>query len=850
VFMNVSTCTRVVLSLLVVLGFALPAAAQNAEVSILKMAAPDPVERGANLDYTITVSNEGPDDAASMALTDPLPAETTFVSLTAPAGWSCTAPAPGSNGTVNCTFPSFSPGGATFDIIVNVIPTTPGGTVISNTATVSSTTPDPNPGDESATATATVEAADLSVSKMDTPDPVVAGTNLSYDITVTNAGPHDATSAVLNDPLPSGTTFVSLDVPRGWTCTTPAAGATGTISCSSTLFAPRSDLFTLVVAVAPSVAQGSIITNTATASAFTTDPDTSNQSGIATTTVAGSADLSLTKVDNPDPVTPGANLTYTIGVSNTGPSYGEGLSLSDSLPPNTTFVSLSTPAGWSCTTPAVGGTGTVTCTAATFAIGSASLTLTVATNPSLAAGATITNTATISASTPDPNATNQSGTATTTTGQPSADVTVTKVDTPDPVTPGNNLTYTITVTDAGPSSAAGVSLSDPIPANTTFVSLASPGGWSCATPAVGGTGTVTCTIPTLAPGPVVFTLVVATNATLANGLTLTNTASVASTTVDPNLTNQTATATTATGTASADLSVTKVDTPDPVFSGANISYNITVTNAGPSTSTTGTLTDTLPPNTTFVSLTSAAGWTCTAPPAGSAGTVSCTTPSVAVGSASFTLVVQVGAAVQGGTTITNTATVSGATTDPNPANQSATATTSVLGKAKLSATKSATGIFAAGTTVTYSIVIRNGGTGAQADNPGHELTDVLPASLQLVSATASSGLAVATAGTNTVTWDGSVSTTVPVTITIQATIPPSTANGTTVSNQATLSYDSDANGTNDATAQSDDPSKPGATDPTTFLVAPSGAIPTLDPLSLGLLAVMLAAAGLWTARRG
>ena len=102
------------------------------------------------------------------------------------------------------------------------------------------------------------------------------------------------------------------------------------------------------------------------------------------------------------------------------------------------------------------------------------------------------------------------------------------------------------------------------------------------------------------------------------------------------------------------------------------------------------------------------------------------------------------------------------------------------------------------------MTLTNSGPGAQADNPGNEFTDVLPAALALVSATATSGTPVANIGTNTVTWNGAIPAGGTVTITITATILP-TAAGTTVSNQGTISYDSDGNGTNDATAQTDDP---------------------------------------------
>src|SRR5690606_11974880 len=105
--------------------------------------------------------------------------------------------------------------------------------------------------------------------------------------------------------------------------------------------------------------------------------------------------------------------------------------------------------------------------------------------------------------------------------------------------------------------------------------------------------------------------------------------------------------------------------------------------------------------------------------------------------------------------------------------------------------------------------------------PGDEFTDVLPSGLTLVSASATSGTAVASLGTNTVTWNGSLA---PLggsaAITITATIDNGTQ-GTQISNQGTVSYDSDSNGTNDATVLTDDPGVPGANDPTVFQVGGS-----------------------------
>ena len=81
--------------------------------------------------------------------------------------------------------------------------------------------------------TNSLSLADLEITNVDAPDPVVAGQNLTYTITVTNNGPDPAGTVSLTDTLPAGTTFVSLSTPGGWSCTTPAVGAGGTISCST-----------------------------------------------------------------------------------------------------------------------------------------------------------------------------------------------------------------------------------------------------------------------------------------------------------------------------------------------------------------------------------------------------------------------------------------------------------------------------------------------------------------------------------------------------------------------------------------------------------------------------------------
>jgi uncharacterized repeat protein (TIGR01451 family) len=150
---------------------------------------------------------------------------------------------------------------------------------------------------------------------------------------------------------------------------------------------------------------------------------------------------------------------------------------------------------------------------------------------------------------------------------------------------------------------------------------------------------------------------------------------------------------------------------------------------------------------------------------------------------------------------------------------------------RVTGTKSVSGTFTPGGAITYSVVLTNIGAVAQGDNPGNEFSDVLPASLTLVSASATSGTAVATVGTNTVTWNGAIPAASSVTITIQATINVSTPGGTVVSNQGTIAYDSDGNGTNDTITATDDPSTVASPDATSFTL-PGGAAPVLQNVVL------------------
>ena len=208
--------------------------------------------------------------------------------------------------------------------------------MISNTATVSSTTTDPDGANNSDTETTDVVAVDLAVTKTDSPDPVIAGTNLTYTITVTNNGSSDgARHAQRQHPRQHHLRLVHVAgrVQRH----DPGRRRHRHRHRDDGAAAVGNHTFTMVVNVDASAANGSMLTNTASLSG---DPNPGNNSDTETTSVIAQADLSVTKTDSPDPVNAGANLTYTITVTNSGPSDAQNVMLSDPLPANTTFVSV------------------------------------------------------------------------------------------------------------------------------------------------------------------------------------------------------------------------------------------------------------------------------------------------------------------------------------------------------------------------------------------------------------------------------------------------------------------------------------------------------------------------------
>ena len=200
------------------------------------------------------------------------------------------------------------------------------------------TPPTRTPPTARASAQTTVDpAADLSLTKTDAPDPVLAGQQLTYTLTVANSGPRSATGVQLTDNLPSTVAFGSATPSQG-----SCSQASGTVTCALGTLANGGSA-TVDIMVTPQ--EGGTITNQASVSSDLRDPTAPNNSASAETTVNPAADLELTKTDSPDPVLAGELLTYTLAVHNAGPSSAAVTQLIDTLPEGVVFVSAVPGAG-------------------------------------------------------------------------------------------------------------------------------------------------------------------------------------------------------------------------------------------------------------------------------------------------------------------------------------------------------------------------------------------------------------------------------------------------------------------------------------------------------------------------
>jgi uncharacterized repeat protein (TIGR01451 family) len=538
-----------------------------ADLIIFKTELEAPVSINGPIEYIITVFNAGPSDATNSIITDaidPAVIGTPEYSLNGGMTW---FPWTGSLnvGTIIV--------GSTLELHIRgtVLDNSPDPNVdpIPNTASVASDVPDPVPGNNTVTInTPLFIAVDLEIIKTG-PATIIAGTQIVYDIQVTNLNntfPADAVVVIdFIDPLTIQSQEYSLD------------GMTWLPWTGSINFGIMDPLEVITFQIRGNVvptATGSILNN-AQVNTDTPDTNLANNVDDVTTTILQLADLAITKVQidptqlptivpaNPKEVFAGQKIHYALTITNLGPSTATSVLVEDVLPAGIlnaeASICGSSYAAWS---------GSTTLSSL---IPSGTCIILIRGDVDPVATGTLLNVATVSSPIDDPDPDNNEDDEETEILNV-ADLFISKIGTPATLKPGDTLTYTITVINFGISAAVNAVVSDIIPAGLTFIdAVPSVGTWSAPTWSLG-------TMQPLASATLVIRTIVQE---LQNASTIVNTAVVDSDTDDPDPTNNTSTTTT-TISANPQITLVKEITSGATYDEAGdvIEYSFTVTNTG------------------------------------------------------------------------------------------------------------------------------------------------------------------------------------------------------------------------------------------------------------------------------
>lgn len=447
-----------------------------------------------------------------------------------------------------------------------------------------------------------VTAIDLSIVKSG-PALMLAGGTGTYTLQIINPGPTAAANATVTDNMPTGLTLLSATVfpANAMALTVTPAGLVATTSS----LAAGITTITLVVRAEAS-AVGTTVTNVASVATTTTESTTVNNTSSAATFVQG-IDLSIVK-SGPASLVAGGTASYLLTVVNPGPSAAANVTVTDVMPTGLSLLSASVLSG---SLSLVTSAAQLTASALSLPAGTALIALTVSVDDNVVG--TITNVARVTSTTADQRPSNNIGTAT--AGVLGADLGIVKTGAPS-ISAASTATYTLVLVNYGPSSAGNVTVTDVMPAGLTLLSAVA-GGTSMTlviTPQQ-----LVATAPVLRTGSTVtFTLTVLVDYT-ATG-TITNIATVTSTTPDPTATNNIGSATSVVKEVeSGVILVNKTGNKTVAEVGDSVQYTIRMRNTVAVPVTRIQLEDLLPAGFRYIPGTSRLNGTTTADPAGGIG---------------------------------------------------------------------------------------------------------------------------------------------------------------------------------------------------------------------------------------
>lgn len=681
----------------------------SADLRISKTPNISPVVVGQHYRWDVVVRNIGPMPVLAgqtLTITETLPAGMQLNELPTSAGWSCTSSGgtsfPQDGPTLTCTHTRSSPLNVNADapVLGLSVQNTAAGVLTNNACVALGGTGPVDSNDDNDCVgtgnTGTTQQADLSIEKTASAARTVVGENLTYTLSVRNAGPNVATNVrvrdVLSDLLAEGG-LQSVVTDRG-SCTpaAPASGPSRDVRCElGTLDPGASARVTITIRPANTTAADLERRNTATVnSPDVGDPDRRNNSSTVSSTVEPRVDMLATKSVNPSPVRVGEPMVYVLTARNAGPSAASNVRIRDVMPPQTAFIGVQAVSnGGACSAePAPGSTGeTLECAWPDAVPAGAQRTVTLRLRPlAEALGNTIRNTVTVATDSVETNSDNNSGSAEAEVIAADLDILVQKTDSIDPVPLGSETVYTITTTNVGPSYGTNLVMTDTFPnagATARFsyqgeLETSVPG--TCTQPAVGATsGTLECRFSNIAPdaaNAITVRYKMRAESIVAAGDYSGTQGNHVKVRVDEQQREEDNDATSEDTTTrrdavATDLGLIKAIDKAVLRPGEQAVYTLTVTNHGPLESSGAQIFDPLPAGLSFVSSDDGC--------VNSEGRVSCSVGTLANGdSKTFSFTVQLANPYQGPARLINTATLD-APGDTDPSNNKDTEETTVPG---------------------------------------------------------------------------------------------------------------------------------------------------------------------------
>ena len=538
----------------------------EADLAINKVSLPANAIFGEEVTYYLTVTNNGPDAADNVILVDTAPSFllNQLFSIDEGLTWQAW------NGRIHLG--SLANGAISLILVKGILSSAATATLI-NTAYIFSSTPDPDQSNNQITIeTPTSGSADVIITKTSLINPVEAGEQITYQLTVKNVGPSFAYDVLLSDLLPTEISDISYSNNGGLNWTSWSGDY-------NLAFLAANGSFTILIRGLVSPSASNTLDNQAIVTSITYDPDLTNNQSQVITLVNEAADLAITKTSETI-IKAGDVVIYRLQIDNFGPSNAENVVITDIISRRifNPEYSLDEGLNWVAWSGSIN-LGTVDANVTVI--------LLIRGTVDLKAFGQITNLAIVASDVSDPNPANNISSMNIDIIRQEADLSITKSASSLAIRAGDQISYTLNIKNNGPDEALDTIITDQIPLMITDVMYSINGG------GILQPWTGSYEAENLAVGETISLLIIGTVSTDFSGK-IANISRVSSKTFDPDLSNNSGEINVSVSPQTADLAILKTVLTDDPKPEQPLTYQLNIINNGPNTANNVVVTDSLP----------------------------------------------------------------------------------------------------------------------------------------------------------------------------------------------------------------------------------------------------------------